>query len=109
MTKPNPLTPTEATSPLLALSGIVPVLGRPNSWTPLRQRDFIAHLAGSGCVLAAAASVGMSVSSAYRLRRRPDARGFCAAWNAALAHAQAEQPLPPRRRPAPLPFATGRP
>jgi len=69
---------------LLPDEAIVPVAERQDGWTPDRQRAFIEMLADTGCVNAAAASVGMSSSSAYRLRRRTDARAFDAAWDAAL-------------------------
>lgn len=71
----------ERTSPVTAL---VPLRTRRDGWTPEKQRDFIEHLADTGCVKAAAAAVGMSETSAYRLRRRSDARAFDAAWEAAL-------------------------
>ncbi len=65
----------------------VPVLRkrRKDGWTPERQRAFIGALADTGEVIAAARSVGMSDSSAYRLRRSPGAERFAAAWEAALA------------------------
>lgn len=62
----------------------VPVRARHDGWTPQRQREFIEGLADTGCVLAAAARVGMTEQSAYRLRRRRDAGAFDAAWEAAL-------------------------
>ena len=57
---------------------------RRNGWTPERQRDFIAALVRTGRVARAAKAVGISVASAYTLRRRPDAGSFAAAWEAAL-------------------------
>lgn len=68
----------------------VPVAGRHDGWSIARQADFIGHLAETRSVLAAARAVSMSRESAYRLRRRPGAAGFAAAWDAALGHA-AEQ------------------
>ena len=65
-------------------SALVPVRARHDGWTPERQRAFIEHLADTGCVAEAAALVGMSEQSAYRLRRRSDAVAFDAAWEAAL-------------------------
>jgi hypothetical protein len=64
----------------------VPVVTRPRAdgWTPERQRQFIAALAVLGTVEHAARSVGMSVTGAYQLRRRPDAASFAAAWDAAI-------------------------
>ncbi|WP_375291900.1 hypothetical protein [Qipengyuania sp.] len=60
---------------------------REDGWTPQRQQDFIAVLAETGCVDHAAQDCGMSVSSAYRLRRAPGAEQFAAAWDVALTHA----------------------
>ena len=60
---------------------------RADGWLPERQTEFIEALAESGCVADACARVGMSESSAYQLRRRPDAVHFRQAWEAAVAHA----------------------
>lgn len=57
---------------------------RSAGWTPDRQRKFIEALAASACVTEAAASVGLSATSAYNLRRRPDAQAFRLAWDAAI-------------------------
>lgn len=57
---------------------------RSPGWTPDRQRKFIEALASSACVTEAAASVGLSATSAYNLRRRPDAQAFRLAWDAAI-------------------------
>ena len=57
---------------------------RSAGWTPDRQRKFIEALAASACVTAAADSVGLSATSAYNLRRRPDAQAFRIAWDAAI-------------------------
>ncbi len=57
---------------------------RSAGWTPDRQRKFIEALAASACVTAAADSVGLSATSAYNLRRRPDAQAFRLAWDAAI-------------------------
>jgi hypothetical protein len=63
----------------------VPVAPRAGGWTPEKQRAFIEALADCGSVPQAARAVGMGVEGAYRLRRRPDAAGFAAAWDAAYA------------------------
>lgn len=60
---------------------------RHDGWTAERQRTFILTLADTGCISKACAAVGIQSSSAYRLRRRADARGFAAAWDQALVHA----------------------
>jgi hypothetical protein len=57
---------------------------RHDGWTPERQVEFIEALAECACVEEAAARVGMSVQSAYALRRRVDAVSFRIAWDAAL-------------------------
>lgn len=62
----------------------VPVGARRDGWTPERQAGFIGMLAETGSVLAAARFVSMSRESAYKLRRRPGAAGFAAAWDIAL-------------------------
>ncbi|WP_420607969.1 hypothetical protein [Novosphingopyxis sp.] len=55
-----------------------------HGWTAARQRGFIAGLARIGLVKPAAAEVGMSRQSAYRLRSRAGAESFAAAWDAAV-------------------------
>ncbi|MGI4949010.1 MAG: hypothetical protein ACRYHC_10045 [Janthinobacterium lividum] len=60
---------------------------RHDGWTPERQRRFVVALRRLGVVAAAARAVGMSVQSAYRLRERPGADSFAAAWDGACAEA----------------------
>lgn len=57
---------------------------RHDGWTAQRQRDFIAALAATGSVTAAAQTVNMAPEGAYALRRDPRAAEFDAAWAAAL-------------------------
>lgn len=57
---------------------------RHDGWTPERQRLFCEDLADYGSVTQAARAAGMSVRSAYGLRRRPDGQAFAKAWDAAL-------------------------
>ena len=66
-----------------------PVAMRPRNpgWSPARQVAFVQALADSGCVEEAARRVGLSASSAYALRRRPDAASFREAWDVALDYA----------------------
>lgn len=64
--------------------GPVPVRYRHDGWVPDRQQAFIDALAASGCVDEACRAVGMGRSSAYALRRRPDAQAFRLAWDAAM-------------------------
>lgn len=78
----RPCTPAKYVPPFHT----VPLRIRADGWTPLRQAEFIGHLAETRSVAAAARAVGMARESAYRLRRRPGGEGFDAAWDAALAH-----------------------
>ena len=66
----------------------VALAARRNGWTPERQRRFVSALANCGCVKLAASAAGISARSAYRLRDRPDAAEFAAAWDAAQAEGQ---------------------
>lgn len=66
----------------------VPVRARHDGWSPARQIAFIHRLALCGSVSTSAAAVGVTRKSAYRLRERPGAKSFAAAWDAALAMGQ---------------------
>jgi hypothetical protein len=57
---------------------------RQDGWTEERQRAFIEALSTYGIVTAAAQQVGMSASTAYRLREREGAESFAAAWETAV-------------------------
>ena len=70
--------------PLLAFAPYLHAAPRANSITPERQRQFIATLAATGIVTQAARSIGKSMEALYKLRARPGAEGFAAAWDAAL-------------------------
>ncbi|HEX6374198.1 MAG TPA: hypothetical protein VFZ91_00595 [Allosphingosinicella sp.] len=61
---------------------------RHDGWTVERQKWFILRLALGGCVSVAARGVGMSRKSAYRLRERPGAASFAAAWERAQGWGQ---------------------
>jgi hypothetical protein len=63
----------------------VPLRYRRDGWTPLRQADFLGALAETGCVAVAVRRVGKTRESAYRLRAKPGAESFAAAWDAILA------------------------
>ncbi len=65
----------------------VPRRYRHDGWTPARQWTFVQTLADTGSVEQAAHAVMMSESSAYRLRRHPDAGDLRRAWDAALDQA----------------------
>lgn len=64
----------------------VPAISRRRiaGWTPARQADFITALAAGHGVRDAAASVGLSAQSAYRLRRGATVNDFALAWDAAI-------------------------
>lgn len=63
----------------------VPVRTRRDGWTAVRQGEFIGWLAQTGSVAEAAAFVGRSRESAYRLRQREGAEGFVVAWDFAAS------------------------
>ncbi len=73
-----------ADDPLLAFVPVPHVQLRRNSIGPERQRAFIAHLAATGIVKQAALHIGASLEALYKLRKRPGAEAFDAAWDAAL-------------------------
>jgi hypothetical protein len=64
----------------------VPVTGRSrkDGWTARRQAAFLAALAITRSISAAARRVSMARETAYRLRRREGAESFAAAWDAIL-------------------------
>lgn len=66
----------------------MPLRARRDGWTPARQYSFILALARGLKPGAAAALVGMSRQKAYRLRERPYAAGFDAAWRFAYGFAR---------------------
>lgn len=66
----------------------VPLRFRNDGWTPMRQADFLGRLAETGSVTAAARHVGMTRESAYRLRSKPGAASFAAAWDSLFAGAK---------------------
>lgn len=74
----------DAGDPLLSFAPYLHSAPRRNSITPTLQRRFIAKLAATGIVTSAAMSIGKSVEALYKLRNKPGAEGFAAAWDAAL-------------------------
>jgi hypothetical protein len=74
-----------ADDPLLAFAPFLHPQPRRNSITPDLQRRFVATLAATGIVNQAARSIGKSLEALYKLRARPGAEGFAAAWDDALA------------------------
>ena len=77
----------------------VPTRTRRDGWTPARQAQFIGALAETGSVAAAAARVGMSRESAWRLRARDGAESFAAAWDGAKVIGAGDFPaIAPKRK-----------
>ena len=74
----------EADDGLLLFAPYAHAAPRRNSITPARQRAFISALAETGVVTAAARRIGASLEALYRLRNRPGAEAFAAAWEMAL-------------------------
>ncbi len=70
--------------PLLGFDPVPHTAPRRNSITADRQRAFISHLAATGIVTSAARQIGASMEALYKLRQRPGAEGFSAAWDAAV-------------------------
>lgn len=62
----------------------VPLKARHDGWTPARQIHFIEGLDATKSLTKACSAVGMSRTSAYKLRGHPEARQFRLAWSAAL-------------------------
>ena len=79
----DPAPEPEAEDPLLQFAPYLHPRPRRNSITPDKQRAFIATLAASGIVSQAARRIGKSLEALYKLRHRPGAEGFAAAWDAA--------------------------
>lgn len=105
MTDSAPLAPAPPSADERDALDFVPLPCRSrNGWTAARQRGFIAGLCELGLVGQAAAAVGMSRQSAYRLRARAEsgveagagagaeaeAGSFAAAWDAAIDQGQCE-------------------
>jgi len=57
---------------------------RRDGWTVERQLGFLAALLDAKSISSAAAAVGMSRESAYRLRERPNGALFAALWDRIL-------------------------
>jgi hypothetical protein len=77
----EPLAPDD---PLLGFRPVMHNEPRRNTIVPTRQRAFIAALAECGIVTQAARQIGASTDALYKLRNRPDAEEFRAAWDAAI-------------------------
>lgn len=81
---PIPDPPEAEESDPLAFTPVPLKHARHDGWTGRRQRDFVAALAAMGSVRHAVRAVGMTKQSAYKLRERPGAESFAAAWDMAL-------------------------
>ena len=68
---------------------------RHHEWTPAKMAAFLRELKASWSVSAAAASVGMSRQSAYKLRRRLAGQPFDRAWEMALEPIRLRDALEP--------------
>lgn len=64
-------------------AGVAAFRHRHDGWTPGRQVAFLRSLRETGCVKAACRHVGLTTTSAYRVKRRIPA--FGEAWDQALA------------------------
>ena len=80
----HPGPPPRPDDPLLQFAPYIHTHPRANSITPDRQRRFVAVLAATGIVQQAARHIGKSMEALYKLRARPGAEGFAAAWDEAL-------------------------
>jgi hypothetical protein len=76
--------PLDPDDPLLGFKPVPHKAARRNSIVPARQRAFIASLAECGIVTQAARSIGASMEALYKLRQKPGAEEFRAAWDAAI-------------------------
>lgn len=70
----------------------VPSRGRADGWTPRRQAAFLAELAITRSVSKAARKVRMARETAYRLRSRPGAESFAAAWDKVTGRGFGQKP-----------------
>jgi hypothetical protein len=76
--------PPAADDPLLGFAPAPHTRPRRNSITAAKQRAFVAHLAATGIVAEAARHIGASLEALYKLRHKPGAEGFAAAWDEAV-------------------------
>jgi hypothetical protein len=76
--------PLDPDDPLLGFRPVPHKQPRRNAITPARQRAFVAALAECGIVTQAARKIGASTEALYKLRNRPGAEEFSAAWDLAV-------------------------
>jgi hypothetical protein len=84
MTAHKPVVPQQQPSARKIAFEPVRLRVRHDGWTADKQIRFIEALAGSKCVEDACRQVGMTDTSAYRLRNRPCGMQFRRAWDAAM-------------------------
>jgi hypothetical protein len=91
---------------LLTFTPVPRGVERADGWGPASQRGFIAWLAATGNVIAAARAVARSESGAKQLRREDERGEFAAAWARAIALYRSRngamgqpKPVPPPVRP----------
>jgi hypothetical protein len=82
MSAPDTIEDTLDAGPAAAPSAETPRL-RHDGWTPERQRRFLESVAEGHTVEEACRIVGLSVASAYALRRRAAGAGFALGWHGA--------------------------
>lgn len=75
----------------LAFTPVTQQRQRADGWAPETQANFIRALEAMGSVGKAARAVGMGRASAYRLRERPEAASFAAAWDRAISMGRTHQ------------------
>ena len=75
----------------LAFTPVAQQRNRADGWTPETQANFVRALEAMGSVGKAARAVGMGRASAYRLRERPEATSFAAAWDCAISMGRTHQ------------------
>lgn len=88
----------KARHPRVAAFMPVPQRARRDGWTPQRQAAFLAALAITRSVSAAARKVGMARETAYRLRAKRGAESFAAAWDQALGRDPGKRKVTPEER-----------
>ena len=76
----------------------VPQRVRHDGWTPERQARFLAALAVTRSVSAAARNVGMARETAYRLRTKRGAESFAFAWDEVLGRAPGKRKVSDEER-----------
>lgn len=82
----RPVPPPPAEDPAPAEPPPRPRVARGDRWTKWKMAEFLRQLAATHSVTAAARAVGMSRTSAHKLRARLKGQPFDIAWEAAFRH-----------------------